>query len=67
MPNLPFDFHGTIDNMVVDLDAKKVYINDLKTSGKSLVNFEDSVEYYNYWLQATMYIRLAKTFLKRCD
>ena len=64
MPNLPFDFHGTIDNMVVDLDAKKVYINDLKTSGKSLVNFEESVEFYNYWLQASMYIKLAKYFLR---
>lgn len=64
MPNLPFDFHGTIDNLVVDLEAKKVYINDLKTSGKSLVDFEDSVEFYNYWLQASMYIKLTKHFLK---
>lgn len=64
MPNLPFDFHGTIDNMVVDTENKTVRINDLKTTSKNLKDFEKSVEIWNYWLQAVMYRQLAKHYLK---
>lgn len=60
---LPFGFKGIIDNMVVDVNNKKILINDFKTTGKSLVSFEESVEFWNYWLQAVMYIRLATSFL----
>ena len=38
-------------------------INDFKTTGKSLKDFSDSVEYWNYWLQAAIYDKLVREFL----
>ena len=59
-----FGFKGIVDNLVVDVVNKKVTINDFKTTGKSLVKFEESVEHWNYWLQCCIYIDLVKDFLK---
>ena len=50
-----FGFHGVLDNVVVDNEAKIIFINDLKTTGKSIQDFPDAVEYYKYWMQAVMY------------
>jgi hypothetical protein len=58
--NLPFGFHGVLDNVVVDYNSKTIFINDLKTLGKSIQDFPDSVEYYRYWIQAIIYVLLAK-------
>jgi hypothetical protein len=60
----PFGFRGIIDNLVVDVEKNTVTINDFKTTGKSLKDFTDSVEYWNYWLQAAMYDKLVRDFLK---
>ena len=57
---LPFGFHGILDNVVVDYNSKTLFINDLKTLGKSIQDFPDSVEYYKYWIQAVIYVILAK-------
>ena len=62
--NLPFGFHGVLDNVVVDHNSKTIFINDLKTLGKSIQDFPDSVEYYRYWIQAVIYVYLAKEFMK---
>lgn len=59
----PFGYRGVLDNMVVDVKAKTVRINDFKTTNKSLTDFSDSVEYWNYWLQAAMYMKLVRDFL----
>jgi hypothetical protein len=62
---LPFGFHGVLDNVLVDNEAKILFINDLKTTGKSIQDFPDAVEYYKYWIQAVIYIILASDkFLK---
>jgi len=54
-----FGLHGQVDNISFDHANKIVYINDLKTSGKTLDDFqESSLEYYRYWLQAAIYYRL---------
>jgi hypothetical protein len=50
-----FGFHGILDNVVVDNEAKIIFINDLKTTGKSIQDFPNAVEYYKYWMQAVMY------------
>jgi uncharacterized protein YaaR (DUF327 family) len=50
--------------MVVDVKTKTVRINDLKTSSKSISDFPESIEYWRYWLQAAVYKKLAKEFLK---
>jgi hypothetical protein len=60
----PFGFKGILDNLTVDLKNKIVRINDLKTTSKTLGDFKESVEYYHYWLQAAIYIMLARWFLK---
>jgi hypothetical protein len=64
MKNLPFGLKGILDNMVVDVENKLIRINDFKTSGKSLSDFPESVEYWNYWLQAAIYLTLAMHFLE---
>ena len=58
--DLPFGFHGVLDNVIVDYNSKTLFINDLKTLGKSIQDFPDSVEYYRYWIQAVIYTVLAK-------
>jgi len=55
---LPFGLKGILDNIVVDDVAKIMYINDIKTTGKTIEDFVETVEYYNYWLQAAIYDKL---------
>jgi hypothetical protein len=54
-----FGFKGILDNVIIDNDAKTLFINDLKTTGKALIDFPESIEYYRYWLQAAIYYQLA--------
>lgn len=56
MSKFSFGLKGIIDNLVIDHDKKMININDFKTSSKDLSSFKDSVEYYNYWMQAVMYM-----------
>jgi|688.fasta_scaffold142222_4 hypothetical protein len=60
----PFGLKGVVDNIKVDYDAKTVYINDLKTTGKTISDFKETIEYYNYNLQAAIYHMLVKEKLK---
>lgn len=55
LKNMPFGLKGIVDNIKIDYAAKTLYINDLKTSGKTLSEFRESIEYYNYNLQAAIY------------
>jgi hypothetical protein len=62
---LPFGLHGFLDNVVVDKESKTIFVNDLKTTGKSIQDFPEAVEYYKYWVQAVIYLVLAaEKFLK---
>ncbi len=54
----PFGFKGIVDNIKIDHDKKIIYINDLKTTGKTLIDFKETIEFYNYWAQAAIYQRL---------
>jgi hypothetical protein len=56
--NLPFGYKGILDNVVIDTESKTIFINDLKTTGKGLLDFPDTVKYYKYWIQACMYYHL---------
>lgn len=60
----PFGLHGVLDNIYIKHSEKTVYINDLKRTGKSLIHFHESVEKYNYWIQAAIYVRLVKANFK---
>lgn len=57
---LPFGLKGIVDNLVIDYSRKEVRINDLKTTGKTLSEFRDSLDYYKYWMQAAIYVRLVQ-------
>jgi hypothetical protein len=61
--DMPFGYKGILDNLVVDVVNKTVRINDFKTTGKTLVDFPQSVDFWNYWLQAVIYIKLVKNYL----
>jgi len=50
-----FGLKGILDNLVFDHNKKIVYINDIKTTSKDLKDFPESIEFYNYWLQAAIY------------
>ena len=54
----PFKLHGYVDYYSVDSESKTVTICDLKTSGKTVDVFRESVDFYNYWLQAAIYSKL---------
>lgn len=56
--NLPFGLKGIVDNYVIDNENKIVYLNDIKTTGKTIEDFQETVEYYNYWIQAAIYKKL---------
>ena len=58
-----FGLKGVVDNIKVDHDAKVIYVNDLKTSGKTVSEFKDSVEFFNYWAQAMIYMGLVDKML----
>ena len=63
--HLPFGYKGILDNVVMDYDSKTLFINDLKTTGKDIASFPDSVSYYKYWIQAAIYHKLAwNNFIK---
>ena len=53
-----FGLKGFIDHFIIDDENKKVIITDLKTTGKSISDFAETVDYYNYNLQATIYFAL---------
>ena len=63
LDNYPFGIHGYVDFLKVDSDKKTATICDLKTTSKSISDFKDTVDFYNYWLQAAVYSKLVYDFL----
>lgn len=53
-----FGLKGYVDKYIIDHEKRAITIIDIKTSGKSIVNFAETVEYYNYWMQAAVYTML---------
>jgi len=58
LKDLKFGLKGYVDKYIIDHKKRAITIIDIKTSGKSIVNFVDTVEYYNYWMQAAIYTML---------
>lgn len=50
---------GYLDNLTIKDGIYR--INDIKTTGKALNDFPDTVDYYSYWLQAAIYTMLVKS------
>jgi hypothetical protein len=59
----PFGLKGMIDNLFIDKDAKTIRVNDLKTTSKTIADFPETVKFYNYWMQAAIYMRLARSLM----
>lgn len=59
-----FGLHGYVDFYKVDHETKTVTICDLKTTGKTISDFGETVDFYNYWLQAAIYVKLVYENLK---
>lgn len=57
--NRTFGLKGIIDNLVIDHDQKTIFVNDIKTTSKDLKDFPETVDFYNYWLQAVIYVTMA--------
>jgi hypothetical protein len=53
-----FGLKGFTDNVKIDHEEKIIYINDLKKTNKTLEDFTETIEFYNYWSQAAIYDRL---------
>lgn len=56
-----FGLKGILDNLVINHDNKTIYINDIKTTSKELKDFPESIEFYNYWMQAAIYTTMVTT------
>lgn len=55
---------GIADSIQINHDKKTIYINDLKTTGKTITDFPETIEFYNYNVQAAIYTRLVKDVYK---
>lgn len=55
---LPFGFRGILDNVKINHEEKVIYVNDLKTTSKSIADFPETVDFWNLWMQAAMYKKL---------
>lgn len=62
--SLSFGLKGIVDNIKIDFDNKIIYINDLKTTSKTISEFKETIKFYNYNLQAAIYKRLVEEELK---
>lgn len=60
----PFGLKGIIDNLVIDHDQKIININDFKTTGKTLGDFPENIDFFMYWMQAAIYFTLIITHFK---
>ena len=53
-----FGLKGFVDRYIIDHNKKEITIIDLKTTGKTISDFPETVNFYNYWLQAAIYVNL---------
>jgi hypothetical protein len=56
-----------LDRIIVDHDAKTIQPIDLKTTGKSEEEFENSFEDWRYYLQSSMYSYILRELCKKDD
>lgn len=59
LPDYKFGIKGIADRIIDYNDY--IHVIDLKTTNKTLADFKETVEYYNYWLQAAIYKKLVSS------
>ena len=62
--NRPFGLKGVADSIQVNHDKKIIFINDLKTTSKTITDFPETINVYNYNLQAAIYYWLVSEKFK---
>ncbi len=67
LKGLPFGLHGYIDFFSIDHKDKKAVITDLKTTGKTISDFKETVDFYNYWLQSAIYCKLVWDYMESVE
>ena len=65
LENYSFGLKGIVDFYKIDKEKKVVTICDLKTTSKTIADFQETVDFYNYWLQAAIYSKLVYENLKK--
>jgi len=58
LKNYEFGLKGIVDYYKIDSNEKTITICDLKTTGKTISEFGETVNFYNYWMQAAIYCQL---------
>lgn len=58
-----FGLKGIVDRIVIDPKNALIDVIDVKTSNKTHSEFIDTIEYYRYWLQATIYTLLVVRYV----
>lgn len=53
-----FGLKGIVDYYRIDDQKKEIVICDLKTTSKTISDFKETIDFYNYWLQMAIYGRL---------
>lgn len=53
-----------LDNYNIDLDNNVITVNDLKTTGKYITDFEKSITKYHYYREMAMYCWLLQLYVK---
>ncbi len=62
--DLPLGLKGIVDSIQINHYEKIIYINDLKTTGKTISDFPETIQFYNYSIQAAIYKRLVMHYKK---
>lgn len=63
--SLGFGFKGILDNFSIDTNKKQIRIVDLKCTDRGLEKFPETLEYYQYWIQALLYSELVVDYCKQ--
>lgn len=56
---------GKLDNFTIDFENNEVVLNDLKTTGHFLTQFEESFQKYHYSRQMAMYLWMLSLYVKK--
>ena len=64
--NKPFILHlkSKLDNYSIDQESNTITVNDLKTTGKYITDFEKAVDKYHYYREMGMYTWLLSLYCK---
>lgn len=58
LKNKNFGLKGYLDFYKIDDFNKSIIVCDFKTTSKSITEFKETIDYYNYWLQTAIYCKL---------